>query len=236
MVEPSDESQSTSSEEASRPEPPKPAEQAAAVEAAPTEDVPVRGVVESQDTKEVEDIAPAGGPGGSAPFMRLHVGGRGLAHALPSPVWLGTLGIELWFDRQFAIDLSALASTIGDSRLAGAHAETWLAGGELLGCSALKLRDFEAQGCVGAVLAACRASGQGYSDKFPAATLLWAASTLRLALRWPAADRVSVRFVIQGHVNVVRPELRINGSSEQLYPFWLGGSAGLDLIVRWNEG
>ena len=109
--------------------------------------------------------------------------------------------------------------------------ESRLTGGELLGCSVLRFGNFAAQGCVGAVAAACEASGESYPVRFPAATVLWAASTARLALRWPDARRVSVRLVAQGHVNMVRPELRVDGSSEQLAPAWLGASVGLDMLV-----
>jgi hypothetical protein len=171
------------------------------------------------------------GSHGGAPSVALHAGGRWLAGALPSPVWTGALGAELAFGELFAIDGSAIASTAADSTLAGASARTHLIGGELLGCTARGLGDFAAQGCLGAVVAACEASGEDFPVPLPSSTVLWAATAARLALRWPAAQRVSVRLAVEGHVNMVRPELRVDGSRARLSPSVLGGSAGLDLLV-----
>jgi hypothetical protein len=187
--------------------------------------------VEPQDPEPIQDTAPSSRARANPTFVRLHVGGRWLAHALPTPVWTIALGAEFWLSPQLAVDISAIASTIGNSTLAGARAESSLTGGELFGCGALAFDDVAAQGCVGASMAACRATGLDYPRPFPAATLLWAATTARLALRWPEKSWISLRVIVQGHVNLVRPELRVDGSSEQLYPFWLGGSGGLDVIA-----
>jgi hypothetical protein len=210
---------------------PEPVDRAAIAVPLPAEEEPARETAEAQDPEPIQDTAPSSGARAAPPFVHLHVGGRWLAHALPTPVWTIALGAELWLSRQFAVDMSAIASTIGNSTLAGARAESSLAGGELLGCGALGFDDFAAQGCVGASMAACRATGLDYPHPFPAATLLWAATTARLALRWPEKSWISLRVIVQGHVNLVRPELRVDGSRERLYPFWLGGSGGLDVIA-----
>ena len=183
-----------------------------------------------EDAESTPDIAPVNEAGATTPFVHLHLGARGLAHGSPSPVWVGALGAELWLTPHIGIDLSAIASSVGTSTLAGARAETQLAGGELLGCGAFGVGDFAAEGCVGASIATCRATGD-YPMRYPSASLLWAASAVRLALRWPNDSWISLRIFLQGHVNLVRPELQVAGSSERLYPFWLGGSAGLDAVV-----
>jgi hypothetical protein len=167
----------------------------------------------------------------SGPAMGLHLGGRWLAEALPSPVWTGVLGLELWLNRRIAFDLSAFVSTLGNSSFAGARAQTQLVGGELFGCTAWKLGRFAAQGCLGATAAACDARGRDYPVAMPAATLLWAASAARLALRWPDNQLISLRLVLQANVNLMRPVLRVDDSSEQLKPAWVGGAAGLDVIL-----
>jgi hypothetical protein len=82
--------------------------------------------------------------------------------------------------------------------------------------------------------AACPAQGRDYPVAFPSATLAWAAGTARIALAWPAEESVFLRLVIQGHANFVRPVLRVDGALEDLSPFWLGGAAGLDLVVSFD--
>ncbi|HKU44221.1 MAG TPA: hypothetical protein VJR89_38945, partial [Polyangiales bacterium] len=140
-----------------------------------------------QDSAPASDTAAAAG---GVARVQLHVGTRWLAHALPAGVWTGTLGVELGFGRHFAIDVSGMASTVGNSTFAGGSAESWLAGGEIMGCGALPFGAFAAQGCAGDALAACQAHGN-YPREFPDATLLWAARTARLALRWPAQSWIS---------------------------------------------
>ena len=213
---------------------------------APPDHEPARSTVQTAAEDSVETLSAsnaqadsvddreASPPAASKPgsvHAQLHFGGRWLAHALPSPVWTGALGVELWFGPRIAVDMSAFTSTIADSTLAGSRAETRLTGGELLGCSAVKFGTLAAEGCLGAAAAACRAAGHGYPVAYPAATLPWAAGAARFALRWPDAQTVFLRLVMQGHVNVVRPELRVYGSTEQLHPAWLGALAGLDVIV-----
>jgi len=178
--------------------------------------------------------AAQGGDRGDAPTLKLHAGGRWLAHALPTAVWTGVLGAELWTDRALAFELSAIASTIGSSTLADGHVRSRLIGGEVLACHALEVAGFTAQGCGGFIAAQCHARGRGYPLPFPPATLLWAAGTARLGLLWAHREVVSLRLVIQAHLNLVRPELRVERSTERLEAFWLGGAGGLDLVVSFD--
>ena len=186
---------------------------------------------ESDDSALDGSNRSAGGQPARALVVEPYIGARGLTHALPAPVWVGALGAELWIGRTASIDGSILASTLGNSELAGGRARTRLLGGELLGCRALRFDDFAFQGCVGAAAAACFAAGRDYVRVFPDATLLWAAGLARLALRWPDRHSVSLRVFMQGHVNWMRPVLRVDPTNERAYPFWLGASGGLDLIV-----
>jgi hypothetical protein len=184
-----------------------------------------------QDSALDADADPARRAHVRGPIVELHAGGRWLAEALPAPLWLGALGVEVWLNRTIAIDGAAIASTLASSTLAGAGARTRLTGGELLGCSVLRFGRFATEGCFGAIAGACDAYGEAYPVRFPRATLPWVATTARVALRWPDESRVSLRFVLQGHVTIVRPGLEVDGSSERLDPAWLGGSAGLDVLV-----
>ena len=163
--------------------------------------------------------------------VQVHLGGRWLANAAPTPVWAGALGAELWVTRSLAFDAAALASTLGEASVAGGRVLSRLIGGELLGCGTTELGKFGAQACLGVVAAACQASGRDFPVSYPASSLLWAASTVRFALRWPTEQRVSLRMVVQGHINLVRPEPSIEDSSEQLHLSVLGASAGIDLSV-----
>jgi hypothetical protein len=180
------------------------------------------------------EASPAGGSRGSFSLIHLHLGGRWLAEALPSPVWTGALGVELASSSHFAIDASAMASTSATSTLAGAQAKSSLIGGELLGCLRHRLVSASGQACMGAVVAACRARGTGYPVRFPEATVLWVAGTARVALRWPDESALSLRLVAQGHVNAKRPQLRIDGSRERISAGPLGGSLGLDVLFTFE--
>jgi hypothetical protein len=164
------------------------------------------------------------------PVMRLHLGARGLAEAVPSSVWTGVLGLELWFNPQIAVDLSAMTSTTGEAEFAPGRIDARLTGAELLGCAAWKLGSFAPQGCLGVIAAAARARGRDFPVPFAAQMTLWAATTARLGLRWPAESLISLRLLVQGHVNVVRPELRVRGATGRLSPSWVGGSLGLDAV------
>jgi hypothetical protein len=108
-----------------------------------------------------------------------------------------------------------------------------LLGGELFGCTAWKFARFVAQGCLGATAAACHIRAEGYPVPVeqPLPWRLWAASAARLALRWPDEGAFAVRLLLQGHVNLVRPELRVDGSTRTLYPARVGGSVGVDMIL-----
>ncbi|HTU58866.1 MAG TPA: hypothetical protein VMF89_10545, partial [Polyangiales bacterium] len=72
-------------------------------------------------------------------------------------------------------------------------------------------------------------SGRDYPRARPEATLLWAAVLGRATLRWPREGFIAARLVLQPHVSINRPDLRVENSSEHLATFWVGGSAGIEL-------
>jgi hypothetical protein len=178
------------------------------------------------DSSNAEGAAADGG-------MRvdLHLGARWLTGALPTWVWVGALGAELWLSQRVLIDLAGYVSSLSNSAVGGARAQAWLGGGELFACTPWALGEFAAEGCLGALAAACQASGRDFPLPRSAATLLWAAGAARLAVRWPERDVLSLRLMLQGHVNMVRPQLETAGSSALLRPGWVGALIGLDMIV-----
>jgi hypothetical protein len=185
---------------------------------------------ERADEVEAHDV-PSDDHSASELSIAAHLGGRFLVSALPSLTWTAELGTELWIDRTFGVGLAGLASTRETSNFVGGVVETRLVGGALLGCYAFELDPLAAHGCIGVGIAAAFARGRDYPVAFPDATLLWSAGLGQLAVRWPAAEPVSVRLVIQAHANFVRPTIHVAGSSDELSPFWWGGSGGLDLVV-----
>jgi hypothetical protein len=190
--------------------------------------------VAAEDPTEVEDAAADAAEGGAGLSIRLqpHLGGRVLVEALPAAVWAGALGVELWFDPHIAFDVSALASTLTQSAFARGRVNSRLVGAELLGCSSWNYASFAAQACLGATAAACYAAGNDYPAGDGDATQLWAATAARLALRWPNEGLIAVRLALQFHVNLMRPDLRVeNAPGQQLRPAVVGGSLGLDVIV-----
>jgi len=185
---------------------------------------------EEESPAAVSDAPPQAGQD-SGWVVQPHVGARWLAGALSEPVLTGNLGVELAVSPKLAFDLAAFVSTVADSEFLGGHAETWLAGGELFGCTGWKLGSFAAQGCLGAMAAACSARGVGYPVDLPAETLLWAAGAARAGLRWPDERMISLRLLLQAQVNLVRPVLHVAGSTEELAPGWVGGALGIDVIL-----
>jgi hypothetical protein len=156
----------------------------------------------------------------------LYAGPRWLTGALPDSTFGGAIGATLSAHPTLAVDVSALFAGVVSSELAGNRASAWLAGGQALGCAQLELGRATVQGCLGASAAACRVdSAQSRSD-----TLLWSSAQMRAALHWPNDAVVSVRLFAQGHLNLVRPGLRVDGRSERLTPAWLGATLGIDLL------
>jgi hypothetical protein len=190
---------------------------------------------EEESPAAVSDAPPHSGQD-SGWIVQPHVGARWLAGALSEPVLTGNLGVELAVSPALGFDLSAFVSTVADSEFLGGHAETWLVGGEVFGCTAWKLGSFAAQGCLGAMAAVCSARGEGYPVMLPAETLLWAAGAARAGLRWPDERMISLRLLLQAQVNLVRPVLHVAGSTEQeeLAPGWVGGALGFDVILAFE--
>ena len=145
------------------------------------------------------------------------------------PVWVGSLGIELPLSNSVTLDISALASSTGESALAGARAKASFVGLEALGCAAMPLSIFMLQLCGGATVGLCTVSGSGYFRERPEATLLWAAGLARVMLRWPKSEMFAVRLLLQPHLSISRPQLQVERSTAHLSTQWIGGSAGMEL-------
>ena len=161
--------------------------------------------------------------------LQLQLGGRHTIEAVPTAVWVGTLAIELPITGAVTLGITALLSSTGEAALAGARARASFLGVEAVGCSNVPLSVFMMQLCGGAGVALCEVSGREYPRARPDATLLWAAILGRATLRWPREGWLAARLVLQPHVSLSRPDLRVEGSSERLRSFWMGGSAGLEL-------
>lgn len=164
-----------------------------------------------------------------ASSLQLQLGGRVTIEAVPTPVWVGALGVELPVSDRLTLGISALMSSTGEATLAGARARASFLGLEAVGCRNIALGVFMLQACGGAAIALCEVSGRDYPRERPEATLLWAAVIGRATVRWPREGFIALRFVLQPHVSLSRPELQVEGSSERLRSFWIGGSAGVEL-------
>jgi hypothetical protein len=167
--------------------------------------------------------------GSSASSLQLQLGGRLTLEAVPTPVWVGALGVELPISERLSLGITALMSSVGEAALAGARARASFLGLEVVGCRNIALGVFMLQACGGAAVALCEVSGRGYPREQPEATLLWAAVIGRATLRWPREGLIALRFVLQPHFSLSRPDLRVDGSSEHLQSFWIGGTTGLEL-------
>lgn len=165
----------------------------------------------------------------SASPLQLHLGGRLTLEAVPGVVWVGALGLELPLTASVRLGFTALISSVGESALAGAFARANFLGVEGVGCRNFSLGVFMLQACAGASVALYDVSGRGYPQERPEATLLWAAAIGRATMRWPRDGTFALRALLQPHVSISRPELRVQNSPERLQSFWLGATTGLEL-------
>jgi hypothetical protein len=161
--------------------------------------------------------------------LRVFLGGRWLAGALPTPVWLAALGVELRLTRRLTLGISGFLSSAAESGFASGRARTWLGGAELTGCAAWPLGPLDLQLCAAPTLALCGARGRDYPVAVPASSVAWAALGARVAVRWPSSGPLSLRLLAQWHVSAVRPELEVEGETARLHGPWLGGLLGAEL-------
>jgi hypothetical protein len=169
--------------------------------------------------------------GGERAGLQLHVGGRWLTQALPVSVWALAAGVTVDVSRVLSIDVGALTSAVGQSRLAGGRARAqMLAGLEALGCAGIPVFALGLQACGGATIAMVEANGADYAVR-RGVTLVWAAGLARLMLRWPREGWVAVRLVAQGHVNLTRANLEVDGSTARLETWPAGATFGLELLL-----
>jgi len=145
-------------------------------------------------------------------------------------VFAGAIGAELDGTR-WGVLLTGFASAETTYRLANGTGRAYLLGGEALACAGTSLASLGARTCLGAATAAFHAYGESYDQNLPS-TRLWAAAVGRLALRWPERAPVSLRLWLQGHFNITRPTLKVEGASERLAVGNLGGGVGLDLVLH----
>lgn len=170
---------------------------------------------------------------GSLP-AEVYAGAGWLVEGLPWSVWTGLLGTRLSPGGRFAVDGTFLASPPSDHAVAGGDARGWLAGAMLSGCITHTLGAASLHGCAGILGSVCHVSGRGFDRPYPATNVPWIAAAVRLSADWPNRAPVMLRLLAQGQANVVRPELRVDGSTdvESSAPF--GALLGGAVVVEVN--
>jgi hypothetical protein len=164
----------------------------------------------------------------------VYAGAGWLIEGLPWFVWTGLLGTRLSLSRRFALDATLLGSPPSDLSVATGDVRGWLAGATFSGCMEHTAGAVSLHGCVGILGSVCRIIGRGYDRPYPAANVPWIAGAVRLAADWPHQAPVMLRLLAQGHANMVRPELRVDGSTEVERTAPFGALLGGAVVVEVN--
>jgi hypothetical protein len=171
---------------------------------------------------------------GSLGHLRLEAGGTWLVEALPDPALAISAGVEWALIGPVQLELAGLFAPQSQTTLGEGSAHSQLFGGRALACLSGPAARFGLEGCAGAAGGVARATGSS-SSSLPVsktATMAWVAGVLRVALRYPADSRFSVRVAADGLANVVRPKLEVSGpgAPHPEYAFPLGFAGSLELL------
>lgn len=138
------------------------------------------------------------------------LGGDLLIEALPDPALALHGGAELRLGSTFAVSLAGLYAPPIDVELGrAARAVSSLFGGRALGCAGSAPRGLRLEACAGAVGGVVWASGEGALERHADVSVGWAAGVLRAAASYPADGLLGVRLSLDGHINLVRPDLSL---------------------------
>jgi len=218
------------------------------VQAPPSEAVPEgnreRGGEEGDDRKPFddgdvgeEDASADASSEGSA--LRLFAGATLLFEVLPSTAFLLEAGAELQ-PSALRFGAAALFSLERDDAFKkDGRALTQLIGARAHACLGTRLVDdaVDMEGCGGAAAGLVLASGDGF-DPSADATLGWVAGVLRAAVRYPATAPISLRFALDGLLNLLQPELQVEIEGMPDAPPLsmatgpLGAAGSLELVIE----
>lgn len=193
---------------------------------------------ESEPTIEQESALEARSP--PEPVRRpserwmVHIGGAYLLEALPAPAAALRLGGEHALVPELRIGLAGLVSARIELPFEGGRVESQLFGGQATACLNTPLRPVVLLGCAGTSAGVVQARGRGYTRGL-SPDMFWLGTFVRAALELPAMSTWAVRLVADAHVNLLRPELRLNrqsASSAHRVTYPIGGSFAIDLVLR----
>jgi hypothetical protein len=180
--------------------------------------------------EESSEVSPGSNSGISALRLSLQVGGNVVFEVLPAPVVAGSLGAELGIGEHASVRLSGLLTAQTRSPLAGADALASLIGGQGSMCWRAHFEWFALNPCLGAIAGRVAARGDGYLRN-DAADVFWLATLAHVGVRLFERGPVGVELGVDGYVNLVRPDLRVDAASEgRAVTPPLALSSGLDLI------
>jgi len=170
------------------------------------EDGADRNPADDEDRGEADASADTSSDGSA---LRLFAGAALLFEVLPSTAFAFQAGAELQ-PSALRFGAAALFSLEREDGIADGRALTRLIGARAHVCMGTRLAndDVDLEGCGGAAAGLVLASGDGFAPSADA-TLGWLAGVLRAAVRYPATAPISLRFALDGLLNVVRPELQV---------------------------
>lgn len=146
-----------------------------------------------------------------APF----VGAGLLLEVLLEPAFALHAGSELRLGPLVSVSVAGLFAPGRDVDVGRGRASSSLLGGRALGCLGSEPRGLRFEGCAGAAAGAVFASGEeGDALEKPGnPTVGWLAGVLRAAASFPADGTLGARLAVDGHLNLVRPGLRVEGTA-----------------------
>lgn len=208
---------------------------------------PVRAAVEPEpqpapSEPPSEEEVDSGETVGARPWVRpsekvmVYAGAALLFEAVPRSggVPALVLGGEYAVLPALRVSLGGLVSAERQSSFEGGGVESQLFGGQAAACGNVPFHSLIVLGCTGLSVAYVRAEGLGYGERLTDA-MVWFAGRLRGALEFPSSGAVALRLGADGHVNFIRPEVRVQRegrtyNSRDIGVF--GGSFGAEMILR----
>jgi hypothetical protein len=163
----------------------------------------------------------------------LVAGTRAIWEVVPTTLVAFSLGVELPLLPHFALELAGFGTLAAQLELLTGQVRAQLFGAEMLGCGHGARRRVGIYGCLGVTGGQLRAHGEGYAEDH-ATQVRWVAMLLRATLRIALTRLLALQLTAGAHLSQIRPQLRLVGTEEVAQSGWLGGSLGLDVVVRFR--
>jgi hypothetical protein len=163
----------------------------------------------------------------------LHAGAAYLLEVLPARIPAFSIGAEYAVLPALRLRFAGLVSTRVTIDFPPGRVYGQLFGGSAHACLNTPFFALILHGCAGAAAALAYAEGDRYTEP-SSAGMAWLAGVLGILVEVPATGSVAARLVATGHVNLVRPQLYLEGpgADDVRSAGPIGASIGAEILVR----